>query len=217
MPSHQLLSDIQAFIDAHFTPNQGAPGYHSADSDYSAHPGYTEDSEDIVELFSVQENFVRVNRELPAGNQEIQDNQDNHKIQEKQTLFLKEHTLEEIVKQRKETFSEMLFRFITEKGLKEVDVYKGAQLDRKLFSKIRSDRQYSPSKATAAALAISLKLNLDQTLELLETAGYTLSRSRISDLIIEYFISSGIYDLFLINETLYTFKQQMLSASASSK
>ncbi|MCF7946659.1 MAG: hypothetical protein K9K80_01845 [Spirochaetia bacterium] len=214
MPSHQLISDIQAFIDAHFTPNQGDPGYLSADSDYSGHRGYTEDSEDIVELFSVQENFVRVNQELPAGSEDNQDHQDKLR---KQSIFLKEHTLEEIVKQRKETFSEMLFRLIAEKELREVDVYKGAQLDRKLFSKIRSDRLYSPSKATAAALAVSLKLNLDQTLELLETAGYTLSRSRISDLIIEYFISSGIYDLFLINETLYTFNQQMLSASASSK
>ena len=95
--------------------------------------------------------------------------------------------IEEVILHLDDSFSEHLFRLIDEKGLKDTEVYRKANLDRRLFSKIRSDIDYRPSKSTALALAISLELNLDETLDLLRKAGYTLSHSNKSDLIIEFF------------------------------
>ena len=96
------------------------------------------------------------------------------------------------------------------KGLKDVDVYKRANLDRKLFSKIRTGKGYMPSKRTALALAISLELNLKETEDLLGRAGYALSHSQKFDVIVEYFILNQIYDLYLINETLFQYDQPLL-------
>ena len=120
--------------------------------------------------------------------------------------------IEEVIFHLDDSFSEHLFRLIDEKGLKDTDVYRKANLDRRLFSKIRSDIDYRPSKSTAIALAISLELNLDETLDLLRKAGYTLSHSNKSDVIIEFFIESGKPDLFKINEVLFKYDQPLLGA-----
>jgi hypothetical protein len=98
-----------------------------------------------------------------------------------------------------QTFSDMLFDLINEKHMDEVEVYKRANLDKRHFSKIRSNSDYRPGKATALSLCIALRLNIEETEILLNTIGVTLSRSDLSDVIVKAFILNEIYDLDELN------------------
>lgn len=107
-------------------------------------------------------------------------------------------------------FSETLLAMIDERGLKDAQVYKKANLSRQHFSKIRSNPRYRPTKTTVLALAVALELTLDETCLLLERAGFALSHADRRDVIVEFFIREGIYDVFQINDTLFAFDQPLL-------
>lgn len=123
-------------------------------------------------------------------------------------------SLEELLARRhEETFSEMLLRLVDEKGFaKDSIVYKRANLERSVFSKLRSNKHYAPSKSTALALCIALELNMDQTKDLLARAGFALSPSNLGDVIVSYFIENQQYDIFEVNSALFSYDQPCLGA-----
>ena len=124
----------------------------------------------------------------------------------------KRRSLADVVTQLEETFSECLLRHIDEKGLTDVAVYKRANVDRRLFSKIRSDKAHTPKKATALAFAIALNLSLDETRDMLRKAGYALSNSSRFDIIVAFCIEEGVPDIDAVNEILFQFEEPLLGA-----
>ncbi|MBQ7759129.1 MAG: RNase III inhibitor, partial [Anaerotignum sp.] len=119
-------------------------------------------------------------------------------------------SLEDMLGEEEMTFSEALLDWLIKKDLNDPDVYKKANMDRKLFSKIRSNADYKPKKSTAIALALALELDLEETKEFIGRAGYALTHSSKFDIIIEYFIRQKNYNVFEINEVLFAYNYPLI-------
>ena len=115
--------------------------------------------------------------------------------------------IDDLMNQIEETFSQRLLRMIDERGMSDSEVYNKAYVDRRHFSKIRNDINYTPNKKTVLAFSIALELSLDEAKDLLNSAGYALSRSSKTDIIVAYFLQNKIYDMFEINEILDAYGQ----------
>ena len=145
---------------------------------------------------------------------------ENYELEEKECLCcvcemshaIDDSRLDDVVAGDGETFCDRLFSLIREKHQDDVEIYKKANLDRKHFSKIRSNANYRPTKKTALALAVALHLNLDETNDLLARAELALSPSNKGDLIVSYFITRQKYDIWEINSALFKFGQPTLGA-----
>lgn len=108
------------------------------------------------------------------------------------------------------TFSQVLFKYIREKGISETECYKRSNIDRRLFSKIRSDKNYQPNKATVLALIFGLKLTRDEANHLMKVSGYSLSSSIKRDLVLIYLLRQQVYDINVVNEVLHSLNLKTL-------
>ena len=122
-------------------------------------------------------------------------------------MMVSNRKIDDLMSQMDETFSQRLIRMIKERDMTESEAYKKAYVDRRHFSKIKKDEYYLPTKKTVLAFSIALELSLDETKDLLRSAGYALSRSSKFDIIIVYFIENKNYDMFEINDVLYEYDQ----------
>lgn len=184
--SEELLGDVESYIDSHYVDEQL---FRHGRSTILREPEFQE-----ISVLRSLDDFDGA----PAPMRNVREGEASS------------YKLDNLVSNLDEPFSDTLLKIIDGKGLSDVEVYKKANIDRKLFSKIRTGKGYMPSKPTAIALAIALELTLDETDDLLERAGFALSHSKLFDVIIEYFIVKGKYDIFEINEVLFKYDQQLL-------
>lgn len=182
--SSKLFADIKSYIDDNYVQEQSA---------LWARRG------------------LPMNRAMPAAERGLESQELSGEPEDLAPLMASRGpSLEELLGRLDESFSQMLLRKIDEAGMSDAQCYKKANIDRKLFSKIRSDINYRPSKPTAIALAVALELPLPEMKELLEKAGFALSHSSKFDIVVEYFVSRGNYNIFEINEALFAFDQRLL-------
>ena len=182
--SEELLGAVDSYIDEHYAPDEEILRSNLFNVEREASPKV-----DVMEasMFIAYETGTADSEATPKG-----------------------ASLDDLIDNLDESFSSTLLRLIDVTGKKDSEVYNRANIDRRLFSKIRSNAHYTPSKPTVLAFAIALELNLYQTEDLLKRAGFALSHSRKFDVIVEYFIQSKQYNIFEINEVLFSYDQPLL-------
>jgi O-acetyl-ADP-ribose deacetylase (regulator of RNase III) len=187
--SEKLLGEVASYIDEHYVEEHRVSRRELLDVERDALD---------------EQSIIKLNQPMPPSAQKVMP-----KFEESIT-GVPSANLDDIVGNLDEPFSATLLRLIDKSGKKDSEIYNRANIDRRLFSKIRSNAHYAPSKQTVIAFAIALELNLDQTEDLLGRAGFALSHSRKFDVIVEYFIASGKYDVYEINEVLFSYDQSLL-------
>ena len=190
--SEKLFSAVQSYIDEHYVAEKIEEEY----------PEYLS-REAMMELRTIRERRFRMN----TLDCDVIDYCEDMPLP-----LAGMASLEELLEQEEMTFSEALLDWLIKKDLNDPDVYKKANIDRKLFSKIRNNPDYKPKKNTAIALALALELDLEETKEFIGRAGYALTHSSKYDIIIEYFIRQKNYNVFEINEVLFAYNYPLIGA-----
>lgn len=200
--SGKVFTDVQSFVDENYIKRSYHREYHNRRRD--------------LEKFGVEEYELRCSK-LVAEEEDMEDAVlMNASMPEPSSIFtdgIADMSLDEVIGNPGDSFQERLFKLIDRSGLDDVSMYKKANITKKVFSDIRSKKSYKPSKKTAVALIIALELPMDEAQDLLARAGFAFSPSSRFDLIVGYFISHGIYDIYTINEVLFANKQECLGTS----
>lgn len=206
--SEKLFSDIETYIDDRMADRIHDHEYRHEPIEYRR---FLREDRDL--FFEEQERITRA-EEIRYSNsvREWDERREIFPMEKAAVSSKKEKSLEELIGRASETFSEALIRLIDERGLKDPEVYKKANISKQHFSKIKNSKDYQPKKSTALAFAVALKLNLDETKDLIGKAGYLLTPSSKFDIIVEYFIVHNNYDIFELNEVLFAFTDQILGS-----
>ncbi|MBQ2412515.1 MAG: macro domain-containing protein [Anaerotignum sp.] len=191
--SEKLFSAVQSYIDEHYVAEKIEEEYYT-----KALP-----TEALLERRMIRERRERLKEEKFSAALDIMPDF---------AVGCDSISLEELLKEEEMTFSEALLDWLIRKDLKDSDVYKKANIDRKLFSKIRNNPDYKPKKNTAIAFALAMELDLEETKEFIGRAGYALTHSSKYDIIIEYFIRQKNYNVFEINEVLFAYNYPLIGA-----
>ena len=192
--SEKLLHSVRSYIDENYVCEVEAAEYFANRMECAAPAPMEELPSDKSILGKIRERGQRIRANALGKTGSVKE----------------EKSLIELLRETDAGFSETLLRKIDATGKKDSEIYKKANVDRKLFSKIRNDPGYRPSKTTALAFAIALELDLEETKDLIGRAGYALSHSSKGDIIVEYFIVKRNYDIFEINAVLFEFDQKLL-------
>lgn len=203
MADQKLLEEVGKYIDKYYEP---------AKDDIKI-------DEEMLEIFSRITRFRKKRAEEKALQEEIQEASSKSEEFDVSTMqktkitkgmsstMLVNRNIDNLMNQLEETFSQRLLRMIDERGMTDSEAYTKAYVDRRHFSKIRKDVNYVPNKKTVLAFTIALELLLDEAKDLLGSAGFALSRSSKTDIIVAYFLQNKIYDMFEINDVLDTYGQ----------
>lgn len=205
MPKKELMDSVGAYIDKYYRPEQDDI---KMDSEMKS-------IFDRISLFrekrkKTKEQSEDSEIEIDESMAEDFDISTMEKVKVTQSMsstIATNRNIEDLMSQMEETFSQRLLRMIDERGMTDSQAYTKAYVDRRHFSKIRNDVNYAPSKKLVLAFSIALELSLDETKDLLACAGFALSRSSKTDIIVAYFLQNKIYDMFEINDVLDAYGQ----------
>ena len=215
MNKQERIEDVGKYIDKYYIPGNDdieiedpeIKGFFGKITDYLDSKRRTESKDSVgctVDESLEQESAPMSNTKPDFDMSTAQTTTITHSMSQ---MMVSNRKIDDLMSQMDETFSQRLIRMIKERNMSESDAYKKAYVDRRHFSKIKKDDYYMPNKKTVLAFAIALELTLDETKDLLRSAGYALSRSSKFDIIIVYFIENHNYDMFEINDVLYEYDQ----------
>ena len=211
MNKKERIEDVGKYIEKYYVPenddievdDEEVKGFFEKISDFISSKKKKED-------FSDNQNQNEYEEIIPLSLEFDESTATKQKITHPMSeVMVENRKIEDLMSQMDETFSQRLLRMIKERKMSEADAYKKAYVDRRHFSKIKKDTYYTPNKKTVLAFAIALELTLDETKDLLRSAGYALSRSSKFDIIVVYFIENKKFDFFEINDVLYEYDQPL--------